>query len=80
MSLKRIVHNCDEIVKSYTQSDYQVSFDLKPLEMGPPETRVRDVIVRVYNRNATVFINEKLNLFIHHIVKELNLLKLSEAP
>jgi hypothetical protein len=49
-----------------------VAFDLRPLDAGPPELKVRDVIVRVYIKNAAVFVNEKLNIFIHYIVKEVN--------
>jgi hypothetical protein len=37
------------------------------------EIRVKEVIVRVYNRNPSVFIREKLNNFILDICKETNL-------
>ncbi len=48
------------------------------------EIRVKDVIIRVYNRSPAVFIREKLNSFIQEVSKEIHivaceLLKLRKA-
>ena len=78
----RIKHNCDEILKSYENPDYQVFFDLGPLSIIPimnTDIKVKDVIIRVYNKNSAVYVNEKLNMFIHLIAKELNITAILEG-